>query len=346
MVLGRAEQWLGTERTAPSETGVVVWRWSTRDIPPWDRVSSWHDVHARAIARRTISVFSENFGNVDVQLTRLGAPGHQVGLQHMQLIDASVATRERALLSDGSDDVILHLQISGARELEQSGRTATALPGGAVFSLNAEPSIIRLPAGADFVSIALPHAAIYARTKRIEDAAAIALPPDHPSVNLLAAYLTAIGRCTDADIALGQLMAGHMLDLAAHLADSALGYDGAERRRLGAVRLTALKADIDANLGGDVSAPALAERHGVSDRYIHKLFAAEGTTVSHYVQGLRLERVRRWLGDPRYWTRTIAELVFDAGFGDISTFNRAFRQHFGETPSETRQRAKSVHDWT
>lgn len=344
MVLGRAEHRLGTERTLPTETGVAVWRWSTRDIPPRDRVSSWHDVHARAIARRTISVFSDEFGDVDVQLTRLGVPGHQVGLQHMRLHDASVATRERALLEDGSDDVILHLQLSGARELQQSGRSATALPGGAVFSLNAEPSVIRLPSGADFVSISLPHAAISARANRIEDAAAIELSPNHPSVRLLSAYLAVVDRSRDADPALGQLMAGHLIDLAAHLADSALGHDRDEKRRLGAVRLAAVKADIDANLNSDVSASALGARHGVSDRYIHKLFAAEQTTVSHYVRGLRLERVRRRLGDPRYRTRTIAELVFEAGFGDISTFNRAYRQHFGETPSETRERAYLVPD--
>jgi AraC-like DNA-binding protein len=34
--------------------------------------------------------------------------------------------------------------------------------------------------------------------------------------------------------------------------------------------------------------------------------------------------------------RTISAIAFAAGFGDLSHFNRAFRRHFGKTPSDTR----------
>lgn len=34
-------------------------------------------------------------------------------------------------------------------------------------------------------------------------------------------------------------------------------------------------------------------------------------------------------------------IAFDAGFGDLSTFNCAFRRHFGATPSDVRGERKS-----
>jgi AraC-like DNA-binding protein len=40
--------------------------------------------------------------------------------------------------------------------------------------------------------------------------------------------------------------------------------------------------------------------------------------------------------------RTISAVAFDCGFGDLSYFNRAFRRHYGATPSDIRAAAKKV----
>lgn len=340
-VLGNAEQKLGAERTSGVPSGLAVWHWSTRDIAPRDRVASWHEVHAKAIARRRISVFSDEFGDVDVRLARVGVAGRQIGLQRMRLTDGSIATRERALLNDGSDDVILHVQLRGARELAQMGRTAFVPAGAAVYSFNAEPSTIRLPAGSDFVSIALPHILISARVPRIEDAVARPLASNHPTLRLLVAYLASMDlRPEGCDALLGQMFASHIIDLASHLAGSVL-HDEPDNARHGllAARLRAIKADIAANLTDDVSVRTLAARHGVTSRYVHKLFEREGLTFSNYVCSLRLDRVHRHLTDPHQQGKTIAELVYATGFGDVSTFNRAYRARYGMTPSETRRLA-------
>jgi len=101
-----------------------------------------------------------------------------------------------------------------------------------------------------------------------------------------------------------------------------------------------IKTDIARNLDGDVTADALAARHHVSARYIRKLFEGEDTSLSHFVLGERLVRVHRMLTDPR-WTRLgIGALAFAGGFGDLSTFNRHFRQRFGVTPSDVRAAAR------
>ena len=46
--------------------------------------------------------------------------------------------------------------------------------------------------------------------------------------------------------------------------------------------------------------------------------------------------VHRRLTDPRHAGSTVAAIAYASGFRDISTFNRAFRQQFGMTPSDAR----------
>jgi len=165
------------------------------------------------------------------------------------------------------------------------------------------------------------------------------LSGDVSVVRLLVGYLKVL----EQEQALGtpdlkRAVIAHIHDLAAVIVGAPRHtVEIAHRRGLGAARLRAVKADIAEKLaGGDVGAAALAVRQRVSPRYIHKLFESEGTTLSHYVLGQRLARVHRLLSDPSYAEHTIGGLAFQVGFGDLSTFNRAFRRHYGVTPSDVR----------
>lgn len=358
VVLGEAERRLGLERTgrasgsqsvAPHDRPLAsrctsYWHWSTEQIPPRERVSHWHDVQSQAIARRTITVGVEEFGDVDVRLWRLGAPGNQVSVQRMRIGSPSVATRGPSMLGDGSDDVILHLQLDGPRLLRQFGRETLAPAGAAVFSWNAEASTIVLPQATEFFSIALPYRSLRALAPGVEDKLGRMIRPGHSVLGLLRRYLGLIDdEATLNDPVVGRVMGLHILDLAAPLtgvADGQLGPDGSGGLR--AARLQALMQDIQDNLAGDVSAGALAMRHRVSSRYVHKLFESVGSSVSRYVLGLRLEAVHRRLNDPGLRGRTIAEIAYEVGFGDISTFNRAFRARFGMTPGDARQHGQGL----
>ena len=106
---------------------------------------------------------------------------------------------------------------------------------------------------------------------------------------------------------------------------------------MAAARLQSIKADIDANLSDEsMSVAAVAARHGVTPRYLHKLFEREGITFTQFVLLQRLERAHRLLRDPRLATSSISVIALDVGFGDISYFNRVFRRHYNATPSDIR----------
>lgn len=99
-----------------------------------------------------------------------------------------------------------------------------------------------------------------------------------------------------------------------------------------------IKEYIDRRLSDPALGPVeIASAVNISTRYLHKLFEAEHRSVSQHVRGLRLERCRRDLLDPRLADRSISTIAFRWGFGDLSGFNRAFKDTFGATPREVRE---------
>jgi AraC-like DNA-binding protein len=83
-------------------------------------------------------------------------------------------------------------------------------------------------------------------------------------------------------------------------------------------------------------------RHGCTPRFIQRLFESEGTSLTDYVLTQRLASSRRMLADPRRDGEKISTIALDAGFGDLSYFNRVFRQRYGDTPSAIRAFARAV----
>ncbi|MCR5045397.1 MAG: response regulator [Treponema sp.] len=93
---------------------------------------------------------------------------------------------------------------------------------------------------------------------------------------------------------------------------------------------------IDGHLKDLPSLEGLADILGVSPFYLSKLFKEEtGETYINYVTTARLEKARRLLSDGAL---IIKEISADIGYNDQNYFSKLFRQKYGETPSEYRQK--------
>lgn len=163
--------------------------------------------------------------------------------------------------------------------------------------------------------------------------------PQSAGLNLLVGYVGMLLREG------GNLSAATALVASTHIQDLAIlaiGGSGdvaeaARGRGLRAARLNAIKDDIAANIANPRLSPTwLSARHGISERYLRSLFADEETSFTDFVLERRLTHVLRRLSDPRHADQPVSIMAYDVGFNDLSWFNRAFRRHFGVTPSEAR----------
>lgn len=89
-----------------------------------------------------------------------------------------------------------------------------------------------------------------------------------------------------------------------------------------------------------LSPQMVADGCGISLRYLHQLFEAEGATVCAYVRNQRLLTCDAMLRDP-YCHKSISEIAYEWGFSDQAQFSRNYRARFGCTPSDTRTASRA-----
>jgi AraC-like DNA-binding protein len=264
----------------------------------------------------------------------------------MGALEAVRFGRTRQHLADGVVDLILNVKLSGGVVWFGRGREVNLHPGEAVLRSCAEPIVGRpmiSRARERYFTLTLPRAALAPLVTNIDDAVLRLIPAGTGALKLLANYVAILG--DDEALAtqeLRRLVVTQIYDLVA-LAIGATRDAAAiaQGRGVRAARLRAIKADIAERLAqDDLTVAAVASRQRVSESYVRKLFEGEGSSFSEWVLGERLIRAHRMLTDPRFADRSITSVAFDAGFGDVSYFNRSFRRRFGTTPSEIRAEAR------
>src|SRR3954469_15813238 len=99
---------------------------------------------------------------------------------------------------------------------------------------------------------------------------------------------------------------------------------------------------IDTGALGEANVERLAERLGVGDRHLRRLFASHVGTSP-----LQVAQTRRAHFAPQLIDQTelpLAEVAFAAGFGSVRRFNAAMQRAFGRTPTELRARSRGRGD--
>jgi AraC family transcriptional regulator len=91
---------------------------------------------------------------------------------------------------------------------------------------------------------------------------------------------------------------------------------------------------ISGNLGEDLALEEIAGAASFSMFHFHRIFkAVVGETVAEFTRRLRLESAANRLLASRHG---ITRIALDCGFSSSQNFAKAFRQHFGTTPSAYR----------
>lgn len=315
-------------------------RLSTADVPHRERMAFLHDFVGRHVGGQHFRLLNKDDERIDMALMPL--PGElSVGRVSFPPIHGM---RSRDLLGDGREHYMLTLHHADF-EVSIEGKGSIKVPaGGMTMTSEAIHSEYLYWTGAVADVLMLDPRLLGKLAPRVDLEALYTLPPTVAGMPLLKAYADTLRSNPPASARAGEMASRHIYDLAALVLDGFVR-GGAERNdtSIAAARLKLIRNDILTRLPDQsLRIEDVAGRQGVTARYVQRLFEAEGTTFSDYVRERRLELAYQLLQKSGLGRGTIAAVAFDAGFSDISSFNRSFRRYFNATPSEIKAQAASA----
>jgi AraC-like DNA-binding protein len=232
------------------------------------------------------------------------------------------------------------IALSGNIFVKHHGRDLQLGRGDATLLHSRANGDVGSPEQFSYMPVLIPHAELATRVVRFDEAIARRIPRQSEALQLLRGYICALknGRFGRK----GRLiLRQHLVDLAA-LAITPHGALG--ESNLSAVVSARLGVVLD-HIASHFSDPELsltrvARRLSISPRYLQRLLKTSGTSFTAHVTELRLKHAFMLLTAENLLDVHICAVALQAGFSDISHFNRLFRSRFGDTPKGVRAPAR------
>lgn len=102
-------------------------------------------------------------------------------------------------------------------------------------------------------------------------------------------------------------------------------------------KIKVLFDDEEVFLDSSVSLQTVAEKVSITPRELSQVINEnEGKNFSEFVNQYRIEKAKKLLIDPAYAQEKIATIAYDSGFGNVTSFNLAFKAITQNTPSAYR----------
>lgn len=255
----------------------------------------------------------------------------------------SPAVIERGAMKEGggAPNFSLNLVTSGGMVLLHHGRRNVLRSGDIVLADPFEPSRLVLEEATAIITVCIPADLLQAHMPEPQRLCNLVLSPAHNFSEVLCVALHSLldmGRKELSELTQEMSVAPFLGLLAfAFLANYGTHLQGDSGARC---RLAQIRQYIDCNLSDETLGPeTIASRFSLSPRYVRKLFAMDGDSVTRYIQRRRLETSASKIADPLWRERSITDICFRCGFNSAAHFTRAFKSLFGITPGEFRKRA-------
>lgn len=267
--------------------------------------------------------------------------GMSLGAMRLYQIDADshVARRTSRLINSASPEFFkLGLQLHGRSVLIQDGREAELKPGDFTVYDTTRPYTFAFDDDGRILVLIFPRPLLGLSVDRVARLTATRFQGQQGLASLIGSFLVQTAAVLDEmDVRDNARLATNVLDLLATALAGHLEVRPADVDRAHRALLLQTVAFIEEHLGDAELTPAdIAASQHISTRYLHKLFHAEGTTVSAWIRERRLEQCSRDLRDPALAHRSVSSIAARWGLPDAAHFSRLFRASFGMSPRDYR----------
>ncbi|AKA01966.1 hypothetical protein SAZ_05560 [Streptomyces noursei ZPM] len=302
---------------------------STLGLAPGDRAAAWERALSQVFAGVEVAVERGRPWAGELTAERLGA----LQIATEEFGPGTIRRSARSVAADPSAHILVRLQLDGTALLMQDGRTAELRPGRLTFHDARRPYRIVLPARQRARVLMMPRALLRLEEGQLSALTATVL--DESGEGAAALLLPLLRGLVDEVMRTPATRHDHLARIAAEiLATLALEQAGSRTAPALWERIT---ASAQARLQDPGLTPQdLADQHGISLRYLHRLFQLQGTTVNAWVRTRRLESACEELARTGAPHRSIAVVAARWGFANPSHFSRTFRAMYGMSPVQWR----------
>jgi AraC-like DNA-binding protein len=229
----------------------------------------------------------------------------------------------------------LSLQLSGTGLIVQDGREAALLPGDMAIYDTSRPYSMAFDNEVESLVLIFPHDLLKVPADAISQLTAVRMPGDSGMGQMVGPFLRQLGQNLNQFSGhSGSRIAHNVLDLVSTLVYTELDLDNTVRPHSNLSLMMEIQDFIEKHLGDpELNPTRIADAHYISTRRLHYLFQAEGTTVTAWIKGRRLEHCRRDLRDPSLAHETVMAVGQRWGFVDSAHFSRTFKSAIGVSPS-------------
>jgi AraC-like DNA-binding protein len=315
----------------------AIIRFSTHGFPEEVGFHVWRDTFALKVTHVDVETPDPVRFRADIRVRPMGSG---LILSENQLGECTMM-RTPELLRDGDDSLALVICRAGQFDSYSCDDRAMLTPGLATLLPHHRLGGARISEGTQTFVLRLERDMARELLPSLDKTVTRPTRPGDPAIAILSAYCEQLMISpTRIPAATVEIANTQILELTAHILANRDGAEIAGSDSMRAARFKAIKEHIAANLDQqDLSIAIVAARHQLTARQLQRLFEAEDVTFTKFVLEQRLARAHRMLADPRYAGMKVSAVAFDAGFGDLSYFNRSFRARYDVAPSDVRARA-------
>jgi AraC-like DNA-binding protein len=252
----------------------------------------------------------------------------------LSTLSAGLVFRDRKMIRDGDDNVSLVVSLGRSLSINHRNREAHLARNEATIMQADAPGSVGTRQQFTVLEVSIAQREWESRNTRPGDVLMNVINRNSQTLALLLGYIRALARTgLPPSVAKARrLVRRHVIDLAIlaatepSLGESQIACVVAARRAAVLNYITSHFCDPDLN------GSSLAEKLGISPRYLYRLLEATGKTFTEHVNELRLDRAFSLLATMAANER-ISDIAFDVGYSDLTNFHRHFRSRFGDTPT-------------
>jgi AraC family transcriptional activator of tynA and feaB len=309
--------------------------YSTARVARGARLRYWNDLHSNLLAPIEIKPLDRMQFDATSRLDTLG----QLRIVVTESAPAVLEHHARHVAQTKERRFRVLLSARGRVRLQHLGREATLEEGDFALLDDAAPYRITFHEPNNAIWLAVNPSTLRRYLPTPSGLCGIAMSASAPMNKVVSTMLR--GLCDQVQQGLpaeqGQVLARNLLQVMASAYSLEHGCR-AERSVVAAARYSEIQRYIEMHLRNPELGPTpIANAIGVSRRYVRLLFAAQSDSVTAYIRRRRLEECAWELAQPLWQGRSITATASDWGFRSMAHFTRAFKDHYGSTPTAFRR---------